>query len=664
MFCRVAQRGSCDGNIERRSVVADRREDVVESTPPGSEPRGVKQTRGDVPSELFEQGVSGARSRFVRGGLGQRSVPGATRAGDHRPYSVPHAVGSVGTVTHVDGGELLVRALRAEGVEALFSISDIGQSPMLRSAERAGIRIVGPRHESAGVHMADAWARSTGRMAVVAGAGGPGVANMLPGIVCAWMEGIPLLAIGTQRVRRTLHAQRRGRFQYGPQVEVVRPVTKFAATVEEARRLPEFVREAFRQALHGRAGPAFLEVPTDVFGELVDEQDVMMLEPGVYRATPGAPDAGALDVAAAMLAEATFPVIVAGQGVHQADAADELRTLAEHLGALVMTTAGARGAFPEDAALSVGFGFPWGTPAHLDSDVILAVGTALGETVQYLMPPAWAGPERQQVIHVDADASQIGVNRAVDVALVGDAKAALAGLAARLRQRQPPRPPSDAAATYAREFHEFRDALADSYLAIDSAPLHPGRLAVETARFFDDATIFCIDGGNTGLWAHLACTFTRPRSLLWTGHFGHLGTGLPYAIGAKLAHPDRPVCLLSGDGAFGFNLQELETAARNHVDVIAVINCDFAWGMEEVYMDKTAGTTVGVKHSHVRYDEVARALGCHGECVDRPEDLRPALERACAARKPAVVQVVVNDRENVNPPGLDEFVGMYSAEHT
>jgi acetolactate synthase-1/2/3 large subunit len=176
--------------------------------------------------------------------------------------------------------------------------------------------------------------------------------------------------------------------------------------------------------------------------------------------------------------------------------------------------------------------------------------------------------------------------------------------------------------------------------------------------------ILCCDVGVSHNWYMQFWQARRPQTMLNSWGFSGMGFGAAGALGAKLAHPDRPVCLLSGDGAFGFNLQELETAARNHADVIAVINCDFAWGMEEVYMDKTAGTTVGVKHSHVRYDEVARALGCHGESVDRPEDLRPALERACAARKPAVVQVVVNDRENVKPPGLDEFVGMYSAEHT
>jgi acetolactate synthase-1/2/3 large subunit len=564
----------------------------------------------------------------------------------------------------IDGGELLVRALAAEGVEAVFSIPDVSQARLLRSAESAGLQIVGPRHESAGVHMADAWARSTGRVAVVVGAGGPGVANMVPGLICAWTEGIPLVAIGTQRVRRSVHALRRGRFQFGPQVEVLRPVTKFAATVDETRRLPEFVREAFRCALGARAGPAFLEVPSDVFDDTVDEDEVEILEPSVYRAAPGAPGAAEVDAAAALLHSARFPIVMAGHGVQRGGAADELRAVAEHLGALVMTTPGARGAFPEDHALSVGMGFPWGTPAHLDSDVILAVGTQLGETVQYLMPPAWAGPGHQRVVHLDADPAQIGVNRPVDLALVGDAKAGLAELLARLRELGGARSPNQEAATYAREYAEFRRALLDSYAGIDTAPVHPGRLAVEVARFFPDDAIVCVDGGNTALWAHLAHTIRQPRSFLWTGHFGHLGTGLPYAIGAKLANPHRPVSLLSGDGAFGFNLQELETAARHRANVVAIVSCDFAWGMEELYMEKVAGTSVGVKHSHVRYDEVARALGCHGEYVDRPEQLRPALERAARSGKPSVVQVVIDAPENVNPPGLDEFHGMYTAEHT
>ena len=246
---------------------------------------------------------------------------------------------------------------------------------------------------------------------------------MVPGLMCAWMEGIPLLAIGTQRVRRSIHAVRRGRFQYGPQLEVVRPVTKFAA--ERSRRWAAFRSSSARRSARrciGRPGPAYLELPADLLLEEVDEDEAPVLDPTRHGAALGAPDADAAVAAAVALLEAArFPLVLAGHGVHRADAAHELRGVAEHLGALVMTTPGARGAFPEDHPQSVGMTFPWGTPAHLDSDVVLAVGTALGESMQYLQPPAWAGPARQRVVHLDVDPGQIGVNRATDVALVGGA---------------------------------------------------------------------------------------------------------------------------------------------------------------------------------------------------------------------------------------------------
>lgn len=567
-------------------------------------------------------------------------------------------------MSSIDGGEVLARALQNEGMDTVFSISDIASSPFLRSIESRGFTHVGPRHESAAVHMADGWARSSGRMAVVVGAAGPGVANLVPGVMCAWMEGVPVLVIGTQRVRRSIHALRRGRFQFGPQIEVMAPVTKFAARVESAARIPEFVAEATRAALSGRQGPVFLEFPTDVLTEEVDESAFSLRPPEMHRFSPGTPDPDSLEQAAELLGAAKFPLILAGHGVHRAGAAEELRTLAEQTGSLVMTTAGARGAFPEDHPQSVGMSFPWGTPAHLDSDVILAVGTQLGETVQYLSEPGWAGPGSQKLIHLDANPGTIGVNRATDVALVGEARKGLAALGSLLADRGDPRSPSEAAATYASEFQEFRKALLDGYADVGGSPVHPGRLAAEVAKWLPEDAIVAIDGGDTGLWAHLAFTHRRPRSLLWTGHYGHLGTGLPYAIGAKLANPDRPSVLFTGDGAFGFNLQELETAARVGANVVVVINCDHAWGMEARHMRKNVGTTIGVPLSEVRYDQVAEALGCHAELVDNPETLPGALQRALDSGRPAVVQVLVDATENENPPGLDDFSAMYGAENT
>jgi acetolactate synthase-1/2/3 large subunit len=567
-------------------------------------------------------------------------------------------------MSRIDGGELLARALRAEGVGVVVSISDISHSTLLRSTEAMGIRHIGPRHESAGVHIAEGWGRVRGDLAVVFGAAGPGVANMVPGVMCAAVEGRPLLAIGMQRVRRSMHAVRRGRFQSGPQLEVMGPITKFAAAVEEVGRIPEFVREAARQALTGRPGPSYLEIPADLLVEMVEEDTIAHHRPERSRGAPAAPDPALARDAVDLLGSAALPVILAGNGVHHAGASAELLALAEQLGAPVMTTLGARGAISEDHPLCLGPVMPIGGGAQHEADVVLAVGTQLGETVGYLMPPQWAGPERQQLIHLDADPSQLGVNRLADLAIVADARAGLAALHAEAAGRGPARSPAPAAQAHLDGARALRDALTAGLADVPGPSIHPGRLAVEVMARIPEDGIVCLDGGNTGIWAHLSMRVRRPRSFLWTSHYGHLGTGLPYALGAKIAAPQRPVVLISGDGAFGFNLAELETAAREGLAVVVVISCDDAWGMEDVYMEKVAGTTVGVALSSVRYDQVATALGCHGEHVRDLDGLSGALDRAFAAGRPAVVQVAVDPAANRYPPGLDEFAGMYEAEST
>lgn len=567
-------------------------------------------------------------------------------------------------MARIDGGELLARALAVEGVEAIFSIADISQSPMLKSAEGAGIRHIGPRHESAGTHMAEAWWRTTGKMAAVFGAAGPGVANMIPGIMCAWAEGQPLIALGAQRVRRSMWAHRNGRFQFGPQLEVVKSITKFSAVIEETRRIPEFVREAARRAVDGRPGPVYLDIPADILMETLEEGDAPLLTPSQTQFHPGAPGAAALQAAADVLAEARFPVILAGQGVNHSAASDALVKVAEQLGALVMTTPGARGAMPENHPLSIGPGFPAGSPAHINSDAILAVGTQLGEMVQFLSPPSWAGPKHQRLVHLDSDPMRIGVNRVADVALVGDARAGLEALVGVLADRGVAREPNPEAAAYVEQYRAFKNMVVGSFRSMEGPPLHPGRVAAELGELIPEDAIVCLDGGCTGIWSHLSFQFSRPRSFMWTGHYGHLGTGLPYAIGAKLAAPDRPVVLMTGDGAFGFNMQELETAVRVNAPIVVVINCDYAWGMEDVYMEKVAGTKIGVKMSHVRYDQVASGLGCHSEYVQQASDFAPAFKRAMESGRPAVVQVDVDPEANAYPPGLDDFAAMYGADFT
>lgn len=570
-------------------------------------------------------------------------------------------------MTRIDGGELLVRCLEAEGVQVMFAIPDVSYTPVMRSAEEHGVRVLGGRHESANVHMAEGWARATGGVGVTLAAMGPGVANMVPGVFTAWIEGVPLLAIGTQRTDRAHRSIRRGRFQHAPQLDAFRPITKFAAVVPDAPRIPEYIREALRHALlGGRPGPVYLEFPVDVLREQVEAGELRMPASRSYSLAPSVPDAGATNRAAELIDGAQLAIVIAGQGVARAGAESQLRQLVERAGALLMTSPSARGLLPEDDRHVIGTPLlsPGGAQAARQADVVLAVGTEVGEMLGYGRPPRWGDYETQRWIQLDLDPTSIGVNREVEVGLVGDAAAGLVALNEALVARGTNRDlPAEAIECVTLE-RELMAQVAETLGQAGGAPVHPGRLAKEVADFFPEDAIACFDGGNTALWAFLMHRFQTPRSMLWTGHFGHLGTGLPYAIAAALAHPERCVYLVTGDSALGFNLAELETAAREGANIVIVVACDYAWAMEALGQQKEVGRTLNVETSRVRYDQVARALGCHGELVERTEDVRPALERALAAAGPALVHVEINAEDNVSPPFLEAFLEMYEARDT
>jgi acetolactate synthase-1/2/3 large subunit len=423
------------------------------------------------------------------------------------------------------------------------------------------------------------------------------------------------------------------------------------------------VREAFRHALVGRPGPAYLEFPVDVLRDEIDERELHTPGPARYRPTPGAPDPAKIDHAADLLAQASFPLILAGQGVLRAEASQDLLDLVEYAGAAAMTSVAARGVIAEDHSNLIGAPLlsPGGARAAREADVVLAVGTEVGETLGYGRPPRWGEYGEQLWIQLDIDPLSIGVNRDVDLALVGDAKAGLVALNEAVRARSARRELPEQAAACVKLERDLLAQILEGLGSSDAEPIHPGRLASEVANFFPDDAIACFDGGNTALWAFLCHRMRAPRSMLWTGHFGHLGTGPSYAIAAKLAQPDRPVYLFTGDSAFGFNIAELETAKREGTNLVVVVACDYAWAMEALGQQQEMGRTLNLETSPARYDEIARGFGCHGEFVQRPDEIRPALERAASADRPAVVHVEVDPADNVSPPFLEAFLEMYAA---
>jgi acetolactate synthase I/II/III large subunit len=559
------------------------------------------------------------------------------------------------------GAELLVQCLIQEEVEFVFGVPGGQLCPILDSIRRLGVesgmQFVMARHEQAAAHMADAYARVTGKPGVCVGTVGPGAADLVPGVYAAWADSIPMLVITPQNQSWKSYPER-GSMQSLDQVGLFAPITKWSARVTNRRRIPELVQRAFRMAVSGRPRPVHLDVHVDVLMDTGDGTELAFTPapPARYRAVQGpAAQTELVEEAARMLVAAERPLIHPGGGVLRSGAWDEVRELAEYLSAPVTTSMGACGAIPEDHPLcliAAGYG---ALGAQAMADVVLLVGGRMGDVDFWGQPPFWGEPGEQRLIQVDVEPENIGLNRPVDLAMLGDARAVLRALLEAVKRLSPPVPERPDMAEY-RATQQAWLAGFEKLAASDKKPIHPLRLVRDVRAFFPRNAISVLDGGNTTVWAHYLNRVYEPRSFLWAADSGHLGTALPYAISAKLAQPGRPVYAICGDGAFALNLQELETAARLRTPVVIVVADDRQWGMiKAVQMAAYDARYVGVDFDEVRYDQVARACGCHGERVEDPGQIIPALERAVASGKPAVLDVLVDPWVNLTPPDLENL---------
>ncbi len=564
-------------------------------------------------------------------------------------------------MTEMTGGELLLKCLKQEGVSVLFGILDGSFNPFLAKLDEYEMRFINTRHEAAAAHMADAWARIRGEPAVVIGGIGPGASNMISGVITAYAEGSPLIVISSQRRRNIIYPDRGGSFQNVDLLGLYRPVTKWSAGVRDWRRLPELIRRAYREATSGRPGPVYLEIPEDVMRGTGDAATVDIWSPGQYRVGRlGMGDPALISQAADMLAGAQRPFLHAGTGVSWAGAWDEFVGLADHLAAAMSTSLSARGVVPEDHPR---YFHPLNREAmetaRSEADVVLVVGGRTGELDGWGKVPSWGDPAEQKAIHVDVDPTSIGLNLPIDLGIVGDARAVLTALLAEVKERTGPRQEHAGFQKYRALTREWQEQMAVTLYSAEDQ-INPGRMVQTVREFFPRDAITVMDGGNTSLWTASFNPILTPRSYVYTAKFGHLGTGLPYAIGAKLAAPERPVYLISGDGALGFNIQELETARRYGASITVIVSCDRGWGMERSsqMFAQIGGLVECDLYPETRYDLVALGFGCHGELVEKPDQLRPALERATGSGKPALIQVMVDPMNNLAPPGLLVFGSM------
>jgi acetolactate synthase-1/2/3 large subunit len=566
-------------------------------------------------------------------------------------------------MTTLTGGEVVLRCLAREGVKRIIGITDAGYHAMQHHAREYGIRFVAPRHEAAAAHIAQGIYKSSGEVSAVVSGGGPGTANVLAGVICASAEGAPIMLITAQRRKGVVYPSRIGVYQGADQLDWFRPHTKWNAVVHDWERIPEIVSRGFREALSGRPGPVQIDVPQNVMDQQGDASKLRFLDPHQYRTLqPLEPSSGEVAEIARLLADAEKPLLMAGHGVLDSGGWSEFQELVELLEVPAVTTFAGRSVLSDSHPNKLRGGTPGAMKARRESDLVLVLGSCLGE-LDLPFDKYWGGAE-QKVVQVDVDSRSLGLHRPIHLGVVGDARATCQLLLERLRG-DGVKPRDHARVAELLAINEKADRAAEE--AVSSAfaddRIHPVQSIRAVAEVFPADSIAVADGGNTSLFVNAFARITRPRGVLGLFEFGHLGTGIPMAIGAKLANPEQEVFCITGDGAAGFNFMEMETAFREKVKITVIVHAEGSWCMEEIYHiveQADPETYRSVYMSPTRWDQIGTAVGCHGEFVDRPDQLVPALRRARADERPSVVCVKTNREANLIPPGAESFAEVYT----
>ncbi len=537
----------------------------------------------------------------------------------------------------VDGGDLVARAIKQEGVDTIFTLCGGHVQAIYDSCIDENVRVIDVRHEQVAGHAAEGWSRATRRCGVAVVTAGPGVTDCVTAIANAWHNRSPLLVIGG---RNPLSRFEMGSLQEMDHVELLRPITKWAKCVYETQRIPEYIASAFRAAMTGRMGPTFLEIPTDVLFKKVQESEVYF--PKSYRPEGRAyPDPKVIKKAAAILAKAERPVIMAGSAIYWSEGHEELRQLVELTQAPVYLNAMGRGSINQEHPQ---FFNRSRRNALTKADAIVVLGTPLDFRLAY---GKRFNPEAK-TIQIDTDPTELARNRDIDVPIESDARACLESLAGELQGVK-----ADHREWLAglREEEEKARAKMEEWMASDRVPVHPLRLCAEMAHFVDENTIVVGDGGDIVSNASKVLPVNHPGQWYDPGPFGTLGVGTGFCMAINSVYPDKKILMVNGDGAFGLNGFDFDTFVRFNMPVVSVVGNDRQWGQIVVGQramygkDRLIASQLG---DNCRYDKVVEGLGGHGEYVTEPAQIRPAIERAFASGKPACVNVIMDNE----PPGI------------
>jgi acetolactate synthase-1/2/3 large subunit len=537
----------------------------------------------------------------------------------------------------VHGGKLAARALKEAGVECVFTLCGGHIMPLYDGCKEQGIRIIDVRHEQAAVHAADAWARcNPGKIGVAAITAGPGVTDGVTGIANAWRANSPILVFGGQGPFENL---RRGSLQEMDHIGVVRPITKFADAIYQTRRIPEYIELAIRHAVSGIPGPAYLEIPMDIFMGSVEESEVRI--PRIRTAPPRlSPDRDAVREALALLQRAQRPMLMAGTSVKWSNAAAAMNRFIAETHIPTYTNGMGRGTVPPD---SPEFLNRSRRDALKQIDCILLAGTLLDFRMRF----GQTIPADAKIIQLEMDATLIGQNRQSDVGLVGNLACSFEMLLEEMKNGGV-RLDASAWRDQLRVIETKAEAKVQAALDSDESPVDPQRMCREVRDWLEtlDDPIVIGDGGDIVATAAKILPVKREGAWMDPGPLGTLGVGMPFALAAQASNPDKRVVIVYGDGSFGLNGFEYDTAVRFNLPIIGIVGNDAAWGQMMRPQGAIYGMVDNTTLNYTRYDKVVEALGGYGEQVERPEDIRPALERAAASGKPACINVIIRqDRE-------------------
>lgn len=537
------------------------------------------------------------------------------------------------------GADLVVETLRAHGVTFVSTLVGNGIHPLLQAAWRAGLRVIDTRNEQTASYMAEAYGRFTRRMGVCVVSSSVGCANGLIGMVNAQFDGAPMLLIGGA----SDHAYTdRGKFQDFDQVAMAASVGKYARFVDRAEKIPFYLREAISRATAGHPGPVHLTIPEDVLEAEVDPLPVVPMGGSggrVHHLCPG--DARLIGDVAAAFVRAKRPILVAGSGVFYAGGEEALARFAARTATPVVVPIWDRGPVSSPIPQFMGVvGAASGGPVLLeDADLILVAGARVDYRVGYLQPPAVR--EDATIVRIDVDPMELRQGIDPHIAVQGDPRSVLEQLDERIVGAALPEH-----VAWLEEARRRDDAFRRRWRGGRSTPGGPitGLQVVEALRpFLRGDAVLVVDGGNIGQWVHMVLCDRYPGHWMTCGASGVVGFGIGAAMAARVAYPTRPVILLSGDGSMGFNISDLESAARQGLPFVAVVADDRAWGITASNQMARYGreNTVACMLGSIRFDLAAEAFGAIGLRVQAAEEIGPAVERGLSADRPMVIHVPV-----------------------